>query len=73
MDAGLKAADVECMGWYKVGSGMVSTVFRGDVAAVRTALDAGAESAGKVGEIVSTHFIPQPYSSLENLVAGFAI
>ena len=48
-DAMLKAANVEMMGWDKAGSGMVTAFVKGDVAAVKAALDAGAEAAGRVG------------------------
>ena len=51
-DAMLKAANVEMMGWDKAGSGMVTTFVRGDVAAVKAALDAGAEAAGRVGQVI---------------------
>ena len=54
-DAMLKAANVEFMGWDKVGSGLVSAFVTGDVAAVKAATDAGAAAAGRVGEVVSSH------------------
>lgn len=64
-DAMLKAANVEIVGWDKVGSGMVSSFVRGEVAAVKAAVDAGAAAAAKVGEVVAVHVIPRPHEELE--------
>ncbi len=64
-DAALKAASVTMTGWEQIGSGYVTAVFRGDVAAVKAALDAGAEAAAKVGEVVSVQVIPRPHEELE--------
>ena len=66
-DAALKAARVTHSGWERVGGGYVTAFFRGDVAAVKAALDAGAEAAARVGEIVSVQVIPRPHSALEGL------
>ncbi len=63
-DAMLKAANVEFMGWDKVGSGLVSAFVTGDVAAVKAATDAGANAAGRVGEVVSVQVIPRPHEDL---------
>lgn len=63
-DAMCKAANVELMGWDRVGSGMVTAFVQGDVAAVKAAVDAGAAAAGKVGEVVSVHVIPRPNDEL---------
>lgn len=63
-DAMLKAANVEMMGWDKVGSGMVTGFVCGDVAAVKAAVDAGAGAASKVGELVGVHIIPRPHEEL---------
>ncbi|MCH2122117.1 MAG: BMC domain-containing protein [Planctomycetota bacterium] len=63
-DAMLKAANVEFMGWDKVGSGLVSAFVTGDVAAVKAATDAGAAAAGRVGEVVSIQVIPRPHEDL---------
>ena len=63
-DAMLKAANVTFMGWDKVGSGLVSAFVTGDVAAVKSATDAGAAAAGRVGEVVSVHVIPLPHDDL---------
>src|SRR3712207_7516869 len=66
-DAMLKAANVEMMGWDKAGSGMVTAFVRGDVAAVKAAVDAGAESAGRVGTVISVHVIARPHDELPAL------
>lgn len=63
-DAMMKAANVQFMGWDKVGSGMVSAFVTGDVAAVKAATDAGANAAGRVGEVVSVQVIPRPHEDL---------
>ena len=67
-DAMCKAANVELVGWDKVGSGMVTAFVRGDVAAVKASVDAGAAAAGKLGEVVSVHVIPRPHDELAPLV-----
>jgi ethanolamine utilization protein EutM len=63
-DAMLKAANVQFIGWDKVGSGMVTGFVTGDVAAVKAAVDAGAEAAGRIGEVISVHVIPRPHDEL---------
>ena len=63
-DAMLKAANVQLVGWDKVGSGLVSAFVTGDVAAVKAATDAGANAAGRVGEVVSVQVIPRPHEDL---------
>ena len=67
-DAMMKAANVQMIGWDKVGSGMVTSCVVGDVAAVKAAIDAGAEAAGRVGEVIATHVIPRPHDELSALV-----
>ena len=64
-DAAVKAANVKLVGYEKIGSGLVTILFRGEVAACRASCDAGAAAAQKVGELVSVHVIPQPHSDLE--------
>jgi ethanolamine utilization protein EutM len=64
-DAMCKAATVELVGWDKVGSGMVTSFIRGDVAAVKAATDAGAAAAARLGEVISVHVIPRPHDELE--------
>ena len=66
-DAALKAADVTMTGWEKVGSGLVTAFFRGDVAAVKAAVEAGAEAANSIGEVVSVQVIPRPHDDLAKL------
>ena len=66
-DAMLKAANVEMIGWDKAGSGMVTAFVRGDVAAVKAAVDAGAEAARRVGEVVSVNVIPRPHDDVSKL------
>ena len=67
-DAMVKAANVHLVGWEKIGSGYVTVLVRGDVAAVRAATDAGAAAARRVGELISAHVIPRPHSSLEDVL-----
>ncbi len=64
-DAAIKAASVDMVEWRQVGSGYVSFVIEGDVAAVRSAIDAGVEAASKIGEVVSELVIPRPIEELE--------
>ena len=64
-DTALKAANVELVEWRQIGSGYVSFVIQGDVAAVRSAMDAGADAASKIGEVVSQLVIPRPVEELE--------
>jgi ethanolamine utilization protein EutM len=59
-DAMLKAANVNLAGRVQVGGGFVTTLVKGDVGSVRAAVEAGAEAAGKIGELVSAHVIPRP-------------
>ena len=66
-DAMVKAAKVNLMGWEKIGSGYVTALVRGDVAAVKAATDAGAAAARRVGELISVHVIPRPHSNLEDV------
>jgi ethanolamine utilization protein EutM len=63
-DAMLKAANVEMIGWDKAGSGLVTCFVKGDVAAVKAAVDAGAEAAGRIGTVVSVHVIARPHDEL---------
>ena len=70
-DAMMKAANVEFLGWDKVGSGLVTAFVTGDVAAVKAATDAGAAAAGRIGEVVSVQVIPRPHDDL-GIVLPFA-
>lgn len=64
-DAMVKAARVELIGYERIGGGYVTAVVRGDVAAVKAAVEAGARAAEKVGEMVSVHVIPRPHSNVD--------
>ena len=66
-DAALKAANVTLTGWEKIGSGYVTSFFRGDVAAVKAATDAGAAAAAQVGQVISVQVIPRPHDDLVTL------
>ncbi len=66
-DAALKAADVSMTGWEKIGSGLVTAFFTGDVAAVKAGVEAGAEAAGQLGEVVAVQVIPRPHDDLSKL------
>ena len=67
-DAMTKSANVELTGYEKIGSGLVTVMVRGDVGAVKAAVDAGAAAATRVGEVVSTHVIPRPHIDIETLI-----
>lgn len=67
-DAALKAANVSYRGWKQVGSGLVTVVLEGDVAAVKAAVDAGAASAAKVGEVVSVDVIARPHGDITRIL-----
>lgn len=67
-DAMLKAANVTLVGTEKIGSGLVSVMVRGDVGAVKAAVESGASSASKLGELVATHVIPRPHSDVEKIL-----
>ena len=67
-DAMLKAANVELVGTEKIGSGLVSVMVRGDVGAVKAAVESGAAAATRLGEIVATHVIPRPHTDVEKIL-----
>ena len=67
-DAMLKAANVELVGTEKIGSGLVSVMVRGDVGAVKAAVEAGLAAAQKLGEIIATHVIPRPHADVEKIL-----
>ena len=66
-DAALKSADVTMNGWEKIGSGIVTGFFTGDVAAVKAAVEAGADAAGSIGEVSAVQVIPRPHDDLGKL------
>ena len=67
-DAMVKAANVSLLKRRAIGGGYVTVMVRGDVGAVRTALSAGREAAGRVGDVVSVRLIPGPHLELETLL-----
>ena len=68
-DAALKAADIKMTGWEKIGSGLVTGFFTGDVAAIKAGLDAAAAAGNRVGQILATKVIPRPHDDLSKLAA----
>jgi ethanolamine utilization protein EutM len=64
-DAMVKSANVRLVGWEKIDAGLVTAIVRGEVAAVRSAVDAGAAAAKRVGEVVATHVIPRPHGEVD--------
>ena len=67
-DAMVKAANVRLIGYEKIGSAYVTVMVRGDVGAVKAAVDAGAAASKRVGEVVSVHVIPRPHNDTEKLL-----
>ncbi|MEE2710733.1 MAG: BMC domain-containing protein [Gemmatimonadota bacterium] len=67
-DAMAKAAEVKLVKYEKVGGGYVTVMCRGDVAAVKASIDAGAAAAERVGEVVSAHIIPRPHSDVDDVL-----
>ena len=67
-DAMVKAANVVLIGSEKIGSGLVSVMVRGDVGAVKAAVDAGSAAAASLGEVIATHVIPRPHGDVEKLL-----
>ena len=67
-DAMVKAANVTLIGSEKIGSGLVSIMVRGDVGAVKSAVEAGGAAASRLGEVVATHVIPRPHEDVEKLL-----
>ena len=67
-DAMVKAAKVELVGYEKIGGGYVTAIVRGDVAAVKAAVEAGSQGAEKVGEVISVHVIPRPHVNVDQVL-----
>ena len=67
-DAMVKAANVKLIGKEQIGSGLVTVMVRGDVGAVKAAVDAGAAAAKRVGELYSVHVIPRPHNDTETIL-----
>jgi ethanolamine utilization protein EutM len=72
-DAMVKAANVNLVGKEHVGGGLVSVMVRGDVGAVKAAIDAGAAAAERVGELVSVHVIPRPHIEVESILPAVKV
>ena len=70
-DAMVKAAEVTLVGTEKIGSGLVSVMVRGDVGAVKAAVESGAAADSKLGEIIATHVIPRPHADVEKILPKF--
>jgi ethanolamine utilization protein EutM len=71
-DVMVKAANVELVSRESIGGGYVTVVVTGDVGAVKAAVDAGATSARKIGELVSAHLIPRPHDDVRKVLPGEA-
>lgn len=71
-DAMAKAANVQVMGSVQIGAAYVTTFCRGDVGAVKAAVEAGAAAAARVGELVAAHVIPRPHDEVEKILPQFA-
>ncbi len=67
-DAMVKAANVRLIGKEQIGSGLVTAMVRGDVGAVRAAVDAGAAAAKRVGDLYGVHVIPSPHDDVEGIL-----
>ena len=67
-DAMVKAAEVTLVGTEKIGSGLVSVMVRGDVGAVKAAVESGSAAASRLGEIIATHVIPRPHNDVEKIL-----
>ncbi|MGR6687534.1 BMC domain-containing protein [Furfurilactobacillus rossiae] len=67
-DSMVKAANVDLTGYEKIGSGLVTVMVRGDVGAVKAAVDAGTASAENVGEVYASYVIPRPHTDVESIL-----
>jgi ethanolamine utilization protein EutM len=67
-DAMVKAANVTLVGKEKIGSGLVTVMVRGDVGAVKAAVEAGSAAAKRIGEVYSVHVIPSPHDDVESIL-----
>ena len=72
-DAMCKAANVDLIGYENVGSGLVTAMVRGDVGAVKAAVDSGVESAQRVGEVVTSLVIARPHTDIEKIVSQYTM
>lgn len=69
-DAMVKAANVTIVSHTKAGGGLITTIVRGEVGAVKAATDAGAVAANKVGEVICVHVIPRPHDEVNDMLAN---
>ena len=67
-DAAVKSANVTLVGWEKIDAGLVTAIVRGEVGAVKAAVDAGAAAGRRVGEVLSTHVIPRPHANIDDAI-----
>jgi len=67
-DAMVKAANVKLVGQERIGGGLVTVIVKGDVGAVKAAVDSGAAAAKRVGELISVHVIPRPHADLDMIL-----
>ena len=67
-DSMVKAANVSLIGYEKIGSGLVTVMVRGDVGAVKAAVESGSAAASRLGELVATHVIPRPHTDVEKIL-----
>mgnify|MGYP000338390469 CR=1 FL=1 len=67
-DAMVKSANVTLVGYEKIGSGLVTVMVRGDVGAVKAAVESGSAAASRLGELVATHVIPRPHTDVEKIL-----
>lgn len=67
-DAMIKAAEVTLVGTEKIGSGLVTVMVRGDVGAVKAAVEVGSVQAARLGELVASHIIPRPHADVESIL-----
>jgi microcompartment protein CcmL/EutN len=67
-DAAVKSANVVLVGWEKIDAGLVTCIVRGEVGAVKSAVESGAAAGRRVGEVVATHVIPRPHSEVDQAI-----
>src|SRR5947208_13506825 len=65
-DAAVKSANVKLVGWEKMDAGLVTAIVRGEVGAVKAAVDAGAAAARRIGTVTAVHVIPRPHSEVDD-------
>ena len=68
LTSAIEAAEVALVGTEKIGSGLVTVMVRGDVGAVKSAVESGSAAASRLGELVATHVIPRPHTDVEKIL-----